>query len=749
MNEEKAQVIIDGVNAFANEIKAHESSFQKPVVTDLFPALLRVLKGEPFTGTWNKLANQEFYKAIGACNVDGKPLKFYDNNNKSLNYNREMFRIGVGLDYILRYVKKNLIFKVSYWPKVNICPRQHLAVNKDYKIIRHLSDYHTLLRNLLSKGVNFGTPSLDIFPKLTLTMMALDGLTDGLADRKIASLRVNDIYLDKCNPYVAIVIGKKKSAFKQYFIGSHTIQYLKIIKQRADKNGCIFPLSWTQSNNHKKTERRRCLENVLHALWRDSFPERNIPSWLNVMFWRSASRQSMEILGVPYLCIATLNNQVRGAQLPMQTSNSSSLDMGDCDDEFEIEEEYFLLKLFAKKVKEYDKKTNLGKIKRQLKISFINFMKEYQNSHKISINEQKVAEWIIWMLEQKDFSKMTLSTFGGYICTLKNRVIPLLHGKSFQSLVSSDWGVLVENVAQNEDYMPSSRRQALTHLSRFHAFLRIGDSCIPTIDFRSYRYRISREFAECDVIFPHEVDQLLEDFTLGSGVWLGILFGFYCGLRCEEISYLKVKDLDDEYKLIIGRSKLKSSQRTLPYSLLIPPNHMHQLRKVLAYRKSSGDEWLVCDGMCLPISTDLLSKRVGRALKKHGCRIQKMHALRHGFASWLLVRYFMLVDDKFRENVCSGLFHPEIDIKHPIFSTEMLAWYAEILGGAPWVHDFTIGNCHATSSDMVLISKLLGHLNRFTTLENYTNTLGWIIRFYLQQREQKMIKGDLPDGHKA
>lgn len=740
MKEEQAQVIIDRVHTFANEIKAYESSFQKPVVADLFPALLKVLKGEHFTGTWNKLVNQEFYKAIGACNADGEPLQFYD-NNKLLNYNHEMFRIGVGLDHILRYLKKNLIFKVSYWPKVNIYPRQHLAVNKDEKIIKHLSDYHTLLRNLLLKGVNFGTPSSDIFPKLILTMMALDGLTDGLADRKIASLRVNDIYLDKCNPYVAIAIGKKKSAFKQYFIGPHTIQCLKIIKHRADKNGCIFPPSWIQSNNHKKTERRRCLEDALHALWHDSFPKRNIPSWLNVIFWRNASRQSMEVLGVPYLCIATLNNQVRGAQLPIQTSNSHLLGMDDCDDELEIEIEHRLLKLFVQKVKEYDKKTNLGKIKRKLKISFMFFMEEYQSSHEININEQNIAEWIIWMLDQKDFSKMTLSTFLGYIDTLKNRVVPLLYGKNFQSLSRSDWGELVENVAQNQDYMPSSRRQAMTHLSRFHAFLRIGDSRIPKIDFRSYRYRISREFAECDVIFPHEVDQLLEAFTPGSGLWLGVLFGFYCGLRCEEISYLKVKDLDDEYKMIIGRSKLKSSQRTLPYSLLIPPNHINQLRKVLAHRKSSGDEWLVCDGTCLPISTDLLSKRVGRALKKHGCRIQKMHALRHGFASWLLVRYFMLVDDKFREGVCSGLFHPETDTKHPLFSKEMLAWYAEILGGATWVHDFTVGNCHATSSDMVLISKLLGHINRFTTLENYTNTLGWITHFYLYQREQKIIKG--------
>jgi len=61
----------------------------------------------------------------------------------------------------------------------------------------------------------------------------------------------------------------------------------------------------------------------------------------------------------------------------------------------------------------------------------------------------------------------------------------------------------------------------------------------------------------------------------------------------------------------------------------------------------------------------------------------------------------------------------------------MLADVEEVMGGAVWRNECeSCGRCHGNATDMILISKLMGHANRFTTLENYTNTLGWISRYF-------------------
>jgi len=724
MNEHQLQALLDGVQAFSEEIKLREQSLRKPVIADLFPVLVSVLNGNNFKGIWTKQVNQDFHDAIVELDIDGK----------TINTPQDLFRIEVGLCHILKHLKKTLNLSISYWPKVNLYPRQHLALNKNKQDIMHIDEFHALLRVLISKGSNLGTPSTVLCSRLVLGMIALDGISVGLADRKIAFLTVESIHLGD-RPFIGIKTGRLLSTTKQYSIGTYTVCCLKYLLRRAKVDGTFFPPSWTKKG-HKKTARRQCLEDMLSVLWREAYPDRAEPKWLDVNFWISASRQSMEILGIPYMCIATLSNEIRGAQLPIIGNTYVRSQVDGCfpdEPEVENEKQYLLLDKFITNIKAWDQKTHISKVKISLGEMFKENLRDWLGCEQPNENEWEIGKWLIWMLGQNEFSKMRISTFEGYIYTIKCRVMPLLCD-DFLSLNQLEWETLVEEVAKNQDYMPSSRRQAITHLERFHGFLRAHNVGVPEINFRSYRYRIYREYAECDIIFPHEVDQVLARFYPGSGIWLGILFGFYCGLRCEELCYLRVSDLADEYRLVIGRSKIKTSLRTLPYGLLIPPNHMTELRKVLAERISNGEDWLVCDSGSLPIDTGTLSKRVGRALKRHECRVQKMHALRHGFASWQLVRYFMLVDDQFRKDVAEGVFHIEIDANHPWFSKNMLGWFAELLGGVSWVQNLSESHCHATSTDMIIISKLLGHVNRFTTLENYSNSLGWITRYYLNRR---------------
>lgn len=136
-----------------------------------------------------------------------------------------------------------------------------------------------------------------------------------------------------------------------------------------------------------------------------------------------------------------------------------------------------------------------------------------------------------------------------------------------------------------------------------------------------------------------------------------------------------------------------------------------------------------------------LSKALARSMKKSKLRAPKMHALRHAFASWQLVRYFMLIDPELKVAFLEGEVCPDAcDTSHVWFQDDSLADFALIIGGMRWYNDFKQnGVCIGRSIDMVYISKLLGHSSRFTTLENYCNSLPWIQRYYMNRREARII----------
>jgi len=97
--------------------------------------------------------------------------------------------------------------------------------------------------------------------------------------------------------------------------------------------------------------------------------------------------------------------------------------------------------------------------------------------------------------------------------------------------------------------------------------------------------------AECEVIFPHEIDDIIDSLQ-DENMKIALILAFYCGLRCEEVCYLTVAGALDEYRLLIGRSKLASSRRTFPYGLFVPEPYMECLREIIQKRLDAGATWL-------------------------------------------------------------------------------------------------------------------------------------------------------------
>jgi integrase len=553
-------------------------------------------------------------------------------------------------------------------------------------------------------------------------------------------------------PVVEMPMNRTKgSQVKKFYLGKYSLKCMKILYQRAKNRGSIFPGSWQMTDAHHKKRRRRIyLEFFLAELWRSAFPDKPQPDYLGVDFWIKASRLSMVLNGVPFLCLADLRNRLRGAQTPAARRAGNNLThqsaQPEQEDVINTTQRSEWLKSLHVLVRKYDdqskEKMRLGQA-RDLYDEFRKALFEAECSGACNADEAVLARWLIWMMDQKRFRHMRLSTFRGYVSAVSNRVLPLPEGRSIIQIGTKGWMQAVYDLATNEDYMPSSRRTAITHMRVLNEYLH-SQKLAPKVDFSDYKYRVPRTTAECEVIFPHEVDDLIAKAP-EENMKVALILAFYCGLRCEEVCYLTVDAALDEYRLLIGRSKLPSSRRTFPFGLFVPEPHMEFLREIIRKRLDDDVPWLVCDEEDEPVPTWKLSKQVGRFLSAKNARVKKMHGLRHGFASWQLVRYFMLIDKQFRRDARMGGFHLELDGRHLWFGDSMLADFAESLGGASWYYSFKDdGRCIGNATDMILISKLMGHASRFTTLENYTNTLGWITRYYLQRREARLIGRNCP-----
>ena len=731
MSDKKQEDIIQAAQKIESEILAKESHLKIAVVGDIIGIVIKTISLPEFQGAWKKEIAAKFYQLTGLVDEDGRPKA----------EEKEFFRMNVGLAHILRLLKNEAGLRVSFWPQQRLANRQYLALEYVSDQTKKLQEYHALLETFVNKSPNFGTKQEEICARVTLSMIALDGIFMANADGLISRVMKDKIHLDFDMPMIEVPISNKDGAqLKHYFLGKYTVGCLKIMMPRATKVGKMFPDDWQMTNaHHKKRLRRVMLEGFIVELWKQTFPGRSVPEYLDMKLWIKSSRLSCVLGGVPFIGIAHLRNRLRGAQIPVEAGKDKITDSA-----LEIEKKGVNPFQWVRSMHQIIRTQEKGDKKLKLKHirNLAGQLKQELNQAKIDghIDEDEniLADWLLWMIGQERFKDMRLSTYQGYISSVANRVFPLPDKRSLKRLNNEQWIQMVTEIATDVDYMPSSRRAAITHLKVLNDYMH-QRQLAPRIDFKNYAFRVLREIAECPVIFPHEVDELLR-MANSDNLWLAILLAFYCGLRCEEICYLRPEGFENDYRFVVGRSKLPSSRRTISHGLLIPEKHQKRMNSIIKKRQSEGSTYLLEEDWDNPVPTRKLSKQMSRLLTKNNSSIQKMHALRHGFASWQLVRYYMLVDHQLRHDVRVGRFHLNLDGRHEWFNDCMLADFAELIGGVRWRIDFDHkGYCVAGATDLLMISKLLGHANRFTTLENYTNTLGWITRYYLLKREDKII----------
>lgn len=718
-----AHGVLDEIRIEANKYhQTGNASFVLNVVEAVAPVICAIEKG-----SWTQKMTAKVHKNLGITTESDQPTQ---------KKRRELFRTNVALSYVLKNMMKMARLKVRKLPSVNFFPRPYLSLERTEKLIQSIDDYHMMLVELLKKSPNINTPKSEMFSNLMLAMIALDGQLSGIGDRKLSLLKKEDVHIGDISS-IDIRIGKETSrpiVYKRYPISDYTASCLKFVLKRTPDDGYLFPEEW-RVKGHKKTIRRKDLESFIANLWFKTFPHRNVPVFFDVPFWIKISAISMEELGVPYFIIANGRNKIRAAQI----SKGNLLTKRWTFTRGAVNGGFTLLSEIGSLLDEFDKKDKTVKTKRMLVANIRSIVENTDKKVNISRNEHLIVGWLKWFLQQKKSKDITISTFRGYTSTLSNRVVPFLHGDCFDQLKLEEWEKLIENVSTDVDYASSSRRKSIIDIRSFYTYLQGEYPNLPIVDFDDYRFRVSRDYPECPVIFPSEVEKILATLTPGSTTWLAVVFAFFCGLRCEEICHLGVDDFQAATRLVVRRSKLESSRRTVPWGWLIPEPYYQIIQSIIADHKLKGYEFIIHDGDGFQLNNDTLSKSVGRMLIKKDATVQKLHGLRHGFASVQLFRYFMLSDSKFYADFMAGKVVAGLDPSAHLFRDEMMEKMALIIGGMPWLSAWRQKRqCPGTSTDLIPISKLLGHASRFTTIENYFNSTTWIQRYYLDQRIERI-----------
>ena len=723
-----------------------EGAHQVQKMISILEAVLSVSKKKEKWPTWKQSDTDIVYETIG---LPPKPDKM------SAAYKKKLLQINRMLCRVFNYLKMSAGMKVAKMPPQNFFPRTHQATEQDDEAFELLDEYHQILAWYQSHRPNFGTKNDTLHVDLMLILIAFDGVLRKDADYRMAYLQKHHICLDS-DARTKLPLGKRagyEHLVRLYPIGELSQLYFKLLLPRIKKvqgKLYLFPREWRQRKK-AKVSRRVDLDDRLMEIWRIVHPDRPVPKGWNIQMWIRLGRMSCSQLGVPYMVIASLTGKLRTAHLKRKsehpTGESALAEVNAvCEEEsetvYDIKHDLMAEMLFLTVrdiLLSYGYKENHMGPKKAAAAEIKELMAGYSEFLEATPNVKLLLEWVVWLLAGQKYRKNKISTFLTYISVMPCRLLPIMGAKLISELSSDEWVELASYLASDMDYAASSRRQTMTHLKSLYEFLEHNLEGVPPINWDDYAFRVSKGIPEAHVVMLSEIDAVLDSLDVDDHRWVALVLAFYGGLRCEEICGLKPTDLLDGYKLQIGWSKRQTSRRSVPVGWLIPEQYWIKLLKVIKYKQASGALRLVSEVDGGPIKPNTLGKRIARVLDENDVSVAGIHAMRHGCASWLLIRYFMLVDPNFYSkalegNICEGISH-----SHPMFSNDTFAKLARVFGGSPWEYAWVnMKCCPGVPTDMAVIAMLLGHTNRFTPIENYFNSMEWVVRHYLRERNMRI-----------
>jgi|GEM_PF-3368450 integrase len=210
--------------------------------------------------------------------------------------------------------------------------------------------------------------------------------------------------------------------------------------------------------------------------------------------------------------------------------------------------------------------------------------------------------------------------------------------------------------------------------------------------------------------------------------------GFYTGLRAGEFAHLRIQNVvyDTGYVLCIRTTKTENGLRNIPLSLLLPTNYMEEFISYYEQRKrnaSTSKDLLFPGHDGKPWDTSYMASEVRRLFEYIGIRKVRFHYLRHAFANWFLLRWFVA-------------FYPQ-------YITEDIPFLKNELFQEPHITNFKklfIGMNNKKCQEsftyaLAVLARLIGHGGPLVTLQKYIHIGDWL--FFLLSRHHNNTMVDI------
>ena len=364
-------------------------------------------------------------------------------------------------------------------------------------------------------------------------------------------------------------------------------------------------------------------------------------------------------------------------------------------------------------------------------------------------NAGYLLQWLEWALSRQSLSPETILKY------FKKLQVFIFHSLDEVCLTDIDEPEeLIDIICDCMDYYENPGSQAEVRKS-FQSFLNwmAKKGLIEPIKWNHPALRVYRDAKDRAIVSFDNIDKLLRDIDQSvqsrrrSRVLseqaardrIFIILCFFLGLRSREAVRLMLTDFDvtrHGVLLWIRRSKTRHGIRCLPADLLIPEPYLTEL--VTFYHRAKERAGSSQTGPLLPdddgkvCRSAYYGQRIGKRMKKV-LTFGSPHALRHGFATWFLVRSDFLLRGQ-----PGQLSSSEFD--HPVFRELAMSRLSHLLFSRP-LSEVSRGE-RALARPISLLSKLLGHSCPEITLSIYAHSLDWIYYFaLLRQRDNPILLG--------
>lgn len=328
--------------------------------------------------------------------------------------------------------------------------------------------------------------------------------------------------------------------------------------------------------------------------------------------------------------------------------------------------------------------------------------------------------WLYHLLKNGGKHKRTLrlDTIKSYVHYVAEPFIAEFNGCNPTLMNEIDWAEKLNTVIEQ---IASVSKKA--YVAYFAEFL-IDSELVPNLCLSDIDVPAAQHNADANVITQHEADRILSALEQSSHpkaelATLCFVFGFYAGLRRNEIKGLQFKDFHqyrDSYQTLHVRPnryrelKSKDSSRNLPLDALLPEPALIQVydfldRSRAKYASKDSSVFHFYGEAELNEGFSFLTKVIKGVT---GDDTLRFHHCRHSFANWTVLQFYQ----RTLTNVEGYAF-----LDHPHFSNQRSDFLLERLGIEPF-----------SRKGFWSVGEMLGHSSPATTASSYFHLADFLRR---------------------